>query len=85
MASEEDLDKITHTIAKRVARYLDRTGYLYRDAESDYLDLVPEEDDAMHRIISASSERWTIGSYLSVGFWSERPEESPDTAGCFNR
>ncbi|MBT5442496.1 MAG: hypothetical protein HOI11_04145 [Gammaproteobacteria bacterium] len=51
----------------------------------DCLDLVPEEDDAMHRIISASSERWTIGSYLSVGFWPERPEESPDTAGCFNR
>lgn len=50
----EDLDKITHMIATRVSRYLERVGYLYRDAESEYLDLIPEEDDAMHGIISAS-------------------------------
>ena len=50
----EDLDKLTHAIAKRVSRYLERSGYLYRDAESEYLDLVPEEDDAMHSIIGAS-------------------------------
>ena len=56
MGSEEDLDKITHVIVKPVSRYLDRTGYLYRDAESDYLGLVPEEDDAIHGTISASSE-----------------------------
>ena len=41
-------------IATRVSRYLERVGYLYRDAESEYLDLIPEEDDAMHGIISAS-------------------------------
>ena len=35
--NEEDLDKITHTVAKRVSRYLERSGYLYRDAESEYL------------------------------------------------
>jgi hypothetical protein len=46
---------ITHTIAKRVSRFLARAGYLYRDAESEYLDLVSEEDDAMHDIISAST------------------------------
>ncbi len=50
----EDLDTITHTIAKRVSRYLERAGHLYRDAESEYLDLVPDEEDAMHRIIGAS-------------------------------
>ena len=50
----EDLDRITHTIAKRVSRYLERAGYLYRDAESEYLDLVPDEDDVMHGIIGAS-------------------------------
>ena len=50
----EDLDRVTHTIAKRVSRYLERAGYLYRDAESEYLDLVQEEDDAMHSIIGAS-------------------------------
>ena len=52
--SSEDLDRLTHTIAKRVSRYLERAGYLYRDAETEYLDLVPEEDDAMHSIIGAS-------------------------------
>jgi hypothetical protein len=50
----EDLDEITHTIAKRVSRYLERAGYLYRDAETEYLDLVPDEDDAMQGIIGAS-------------------------------
>ena len=52
--TNKDLDKITHIIAKRVSRYLERAGYLYRDAESEHLDLVPEEDDAMHSIIGAS-------------------------------
>ncbi|MBO6558763.1 MAG: transposase [Pseudomonadales bacterium] len=50
----EDLHKITHMIAKRVSRYLERAGYLYRDAESAYLDLVPDEENAMHGIIGAS-------------------------------
>ena len=52
--SPEDLDGITHKIAKRVAQYLERAGYLYRDAESEYLDLMPEEDDAMQGIVGAS-------------------------------
>ncbi len=53
-STTEDLDRITHTIAKRVSQYLERSGYLYRDAESEYLDLIPEEEDAMHDIIGAS-------------------------------
>ncbi len=52
--TSQDLDTITHTIAKRVSRYLERAGYLYRNAESEYLDLVPDEEDAMHGIIGAS-------------------------------
>jgi hypothetical protein len=52
--TKEDVDYITHTIAKRVSRFLEREGYLYRDAESEYLDLMLEEDDAMHGIVSAS-------------------------------
>ena len=52
----EDLDGIIHKIAKRVARYLERAGYLYRDAESEYLDLMSGEDAAMHDIIGASSD-----------------------------
>lgn len=30
--TREDLDRITHMIAKRVSRYLERAGYLIRDA-----------------------------------------------------
>ena len=36
--TKQDLDAITHRIALRVARYLERVGYLVRDVESDYLD-----------------------------------------------
>ena len=49
-----DLDEVTYKIAKRVARYLERAGYLYRDAEAEYLDLMQQEEDAMHGIIGAS-------------------------------
>jgi len=52
--TKEDLDYITHVIAKRVSRFLEREGYLYRDAESEYLDLVPDEEDAMQGILGAS-------------------------------
>jgi len=50
----ENLNKIAHTIAKRVSRYLERAGYLYRDTEYEFLDLLPDEDDAMQCIIGAS-------------------------------
>ena len=49
-----DLDEVTHKIAKRVARYLERAEYLYRDAEAEYLDLMHEQENAMHGIIGAS-------------------------------
>ena len=42
----EGLDVIAHTIAKRVSRFLEKAGYLVRDAESEYLDLM-QEDAAM--------------------------------------
>jgi len=41
----EDLDTITHTIAKRVSRYLERAGYLYRDAESDIAKLTIQKSN----------------------------------------
>ena len=46
---------------KRVSRYLERSGYLYRDAETEYLDLVSEEDDTMHGIIGASIQAVPTG------------------------
>ncbi len=35
--SNEDLTRLTHTIAHRVARYLERQGLLVRDAGNSYL------------------------------------------------
>jgi len=60
--SRGDLDAITHTIARRVSRYLEKVGYLIRDAESAYLDLRDDEDDAMATIVGASiSYRLALG------------------------
>jgi hypothetical protein len=52
--TREDMDVITHTIATRVSRYLEKAGYLVRDEEPGYLDLVPDEADAMNGIVGAS-------------------------------
>jgi hypothetical protein len=41
-------------MAKRVARYLERAKYLHGDAELEYLDMVPEEDDVHYGIVGAS-------------------------------
>ena len=50
----EDLDVVAHTIARRVSRFLEKAGYLVRDAESAYLDLMQDEEDAMGAIVGAS-------------------------------
>ena len=50
----ENLDVIDHTIARRISRCLEKAGYLVRDAETEYLDLSPDEDDAMNAIVGAS-------------------------------
>jgi len=52
--TREDLDVIAHTIARRVSRFLEKAGYLVRDAESEYLDLMQDEDDAMGAIVGES-------------------------------
>ena len=41
-------------IAQRLARHLEKAGYLVRDPERDYLDLLPDDDDAMNAIVDAS-------------------------------
>jgi len=50
----DDLDVIAHTIATRVSRFLEKAGYLVGDAESEYLDLMQDEEDAMGAIVGAS-------------------------------
>ena len=45
---------MSHTIAIRVSRFLEKAGYLVRDAEAEYLDPVQDEEDAMGAIVGAS-------------------------------
>lgn len=52
--TSHDLDRIAQKIAERVSRYLEKAGYLVRDAESEYLDLYADEEDAMQSIFGAS-------------------------------
>ena len=66
--TREELDVITHTIATRVTRYLEKTGYLVRDPEHEYLDLLPDEGDAMSAIVSASiTYRLAFGPNAGLG------------------
>ena len=62
-----DLDTITHTIARRVSCYLEKAGYLILDAESAYLDLQPDADDAMTTIVGASTEASDRSYRLAFG------------------
>jgi len=38
--TSDELTQLTHTIAQRVGRYLERQGLLVRDAENSYLTLI---------------------------------------------
>ncbi len=66
--AKQGFDAITHKIAQRVSRYLEQAGYLVRDAESAYLDLQPDDDDAMATIVGASiSYRLAFGPNAGLG------------------
>jgi hypothetical protein len=54
--TNEELARLTHTIAKRIGRYLERQGLLERDTENSYLssNAVEDEDDPMHQLQGAS-------------------------------
>jgi len=45
-----ELTQLTHTIAHRLARYLERQGLLERDAEHSYLTLENSEEDPMDQL-----------------------------------
>jgi len=49
--SSEELARLTHAIAKRIGRYLERQGILERDAEHSYLNAnsIEDEYDSMHQ------------------------------------
>jgi len=52
----EELARLTHTIAKRIGRYLERQGLLERDADHGYLNAntVEDEQDPMHQLHGSS-------------------------------
>ena len=53
--TSEELARLTHTIAKRIGRFLERQGLLIRDTENSYLSLtVEDEDDPMHQLHGSS-------------------------------
>ena len=62
--TSHDLNRVTQKIAQRVSRYLEKAGYLVRDAESEYLDFYTDEEDAMAGIVGASiSYRLVFGPH----------------------
>jgi hypothetical protein len=54
--TNEELSRLTHTIAKRIGRYLERQGLLERDAEHSYLNAnaIEDEQDPMHQLHGSS-------------------------------
>ena len=62
--TNEELSRLTHTIAKRIGRYLERQGLLERDAEHSYLNAnaIEDEQDPMHQLHGASvTHRIAVG------------------------
>ena len=43
----DELKALVHAVSHRVARFLEKRGFLERDAENSYLALEPDDDDAM--------------------------------------
>jgi hypothetical protein len=54
--TNEELSRLTHTIAKCIGRYLERQGLLERDAEHSYLNAntIEDEQDPMHQLLGSS-------------------------------
>ena len=48
--TSDELTQLTHTIAHRLARYLERQGLLVRDAEHSYLALDSSDEDPMDQL-----------------------------------
>jgi hypothetical protein len=54
--TNEELARLTHTIAKRIGRYLERQGLLERDAEHSHLNAntLEDEQNPMHQLHGSS-------------------------------
>ena len=55
--TSDELTQLSHTIAQRIARYLERQGLLVRDADNSYLTALAvdsTDDDPMHHLLGHS-------------------------------
>ena len=55
--TSEELTRLTHTIAQRIARYLERQGFLVRDAENSYLTydgMDADQESPMNQLLGSS-------------------------------
>jgi len=63
-----ELTQLTHTIAHRLARYLERQKLLVRDAEHNYLALESSDEDPMDQLRGHSiTYRITVGPQQEGG------------------
>ncbi len=65
--TSDELTQLTHTIAQRVARYLERQGLLVRDAESGYLTAEGVDADSespLHQLLGSSITSATAPALL---------------------
>ena len=61
--TSEELARLTHTIARRVGRFLERQGLIESDAENSHLALDSVDDDSMAHLVGHSiTYRIAMGS-----------------------
>ena len=53
-STRDEFTQLVHTIAQRVARFLERQGLLERDGENSYLASDPGEEDPMDQLLGHS-------------------------------
>ncbi len=72
-----ELNKLVHTISQRIARHLERHGYLTQDEEISSLSLDLEENDSMHQL-----QNHSITYRIAVGPKRGRKVLSLQTLPC---
>jgi hypothetical protein len=72
--TDAELSKLTHTIAYRIGRYLERQGLLARDAENAYLALENSDEEPMDQLRGYSiTYRIAVGLQQGLAALVPRP------------
>ena len=85
----EELRQLTHTIARRTGRFLERQGLLERDAETSYVSSDTVDEDPMNQLLGHSiTYRIAVGpqagrkvSTLQTLLASDPDDDFTDTLG----